>query len=863
MSYSGVLEEELKNKIAKDFFGAYDCTSILGKVDFCVRVPETDVHQARLFDLDQESILWAESKSGADSDISASFVQLILTIGKARTFDRHLPPKFLGAFDAKKIAFIPYSDVMEVFYQNDFNWKVAPSDHDTKEFKYVLSLVKDTLEAKSYLFNYEKDAADLRKFIARNFKLNEREISKLRITKNNFVSVYLKWLDKVKPTIDVNWTALKKAGILDADFYLADILSDKNKTVKDKLFVLLHENHYELDRKTDEFGLFSAKSAFFSDHQSAHAKFWNRYKRPPKKEFWDYIVEHRDLLVPQDVRERKGSFFTPGICVEKSQDYLEKALGENWQDEYDVWDCAAGTGNLLAGLTNKYKIWASTLDQADVDVMRDRIKNGANLLDSHVFQFDFLNDSFDKLPEGLRTIINDPERRKKLVFYINPPYAEAGNARQLSGHGVNKTGVAVNMATYEKYRSEIGIAGRELFAQFLIRIDKEIAGCVIGNFSKLKPLQGPNFNQFRKVFQPELLSLSLFPASIFDNVKGEFPIAFYVWNTGARKRFDRMDAIVHDKSAEPIGTKTIVSNDDRKTLTDWMIETRNRPNERIIGFNYSAANDVQHNNYNRIETTKEQLPSPRGTLVTTKNLLESCVYCAVRHSIEATWLNDRDQFLYPNDGWKADFAFQGDCIVFTLFHNNVQSKFGVNHWIPFTEAEVDAKDCFASHFMSDYLRDFRAGKIKVGADGGLLRHFVPRNDEGARHCGVSLARNDGGARHCEEPLARVDGGARHCEEPQATKQSTACKIEFSPEAQAVLNAGRELWRYYHAQPNAKANASFYDIRAHFQGRDEKGRMNASSADPTYTKLIADLRAAQQSLAARIAPKVYAYGFLMK
>jgi len=66
----------------------------------------------------------------------------------------------------------------------------------------------------------------------------------------------------------------------------------------------------------------------------------------------------------------------------------------------------------LAGLTNKYNIWASTLDKADVDVMKDRIENGANLLESHVFQFDFLNDDFSKLPQGLQDIIND-ERKVK------------------------------------------------------------------------------------------------------------------------------------------------------------------------------------------------------------------------------------------------------------------------------------------------------------------------------------------------------------------------------------------------------------------------------------------------------------------
>ncbi|MCZ9840627.1 hypothetical protein OFP66_14575, partial [Brachyspira hyodysenteriae] len=58
--------------------------------------------------------------------------------------------------------------------------------------------------------------------------------------------------------------------------------------------------------------------------------------------------------------------------------------------------------------------------------MKDRIKNGANLLEANVFQFDFLNDDFDKCPEALREIINDEEKRKKLLIFINPPYAEAG-----------------------------------------------------------------------------------------------------------------------------------------------------------------------------------------------------------------------------------------------------------------------------------------------------------------------------------------------------------------------------------------------------------------------------------------------------
>lgn len=83
-------------------------------------------------------------------------------------------------------------------------------------------------------------------------------------------------------------------------------------------------------------------------------------------------------------------------------------------------------------------------------------------------------------------------------------------------------------------------------------------------------------------------------------------------------------------------------------------------------------------------------------------------------------------------------------------------------------------------------------------------------------------------------------------------------IKFSPEATDVLDAARELWRYYHAQPDANPNASYYDIRLHFQGtkttKSGKVQMNPDSTD-------AQLRQAVRALAKKIEPKVYLYGFL--
>lgn len=807
--YGNIQEEELKNKVAHDYFANYDSTPIIGKIDFCIAVPQDG---AELFET--ESLLWAEAKAGTKKDIYESFVQLILTIGKARTFDQHLPPTFLGAFDAEKIAFLSYTNIIDVFYQNDFNWNVTPSDHETKEFKQLYEQVKSSIERDVLLYRFDTDDKELHKFIRSNFIVGKSRLSKIRINKNNFTHVYQKWVKEVKAKINIDWDVAQSAGILDVDFYFADLLSKDNLTLKDKLFVLLKNDHYILDRRINDTGLKENKIAEFQDNGIAHAQFWNRYSRPPKREYWNFMIERRDMLVPQDVRERKGSYFTPQKWVELSQQYLAAELGETWQDEYTVWDCAAGTGNLLNGLTNKYNIWASTLDQADVDVMHDRIVNGANLLDSHVFQFDFLNDPFNKLPQPLQDIINNEEKRKKLVIYINPPYAEAANKRTVTGNGENKTNVAVKNLMYEQYSSKIGIAGRELFAQFFIRIYYEIPSSVLAEFSKLKILQAPNFRDFRATFRAKLGRNFCVPADTFDNVKGKFPIGFFIWHLNQKEDFQKTVSNVYEDDGVFLGTKTISVENTSKSINDWIIETRNRDGEKRIGYMSAKGNDFQNTNYNFIINEKKQLPHPRSTWITDKNIKEISIYFAVRHCIEPTWLNDRDQFLYPNDGWQVDEEFQSDCLAYTLFNNNIQSQYGVNHWIPFTEQEVDAKEKFESHFMSNYI----AGKwpTQTTVQGRLW-----------------------------------------------DKDTQPQPILFSPESQAVLNAGRKLWCYYHTQSGSNPNAALYDIRLYFQGTNDKGKMNVTSTDKYYNSLIITLRQRLKELAGKIEPKVYEYGFLLK
>jgi hypothetical protein len=216
----------------------------------------------------------------------------------------------------------------------------------------------------------------------------------------------------------------------------------------------------------------------------------------------------------------------------------------------------------------------------------------------------------------------------------------------------------------------------------------------------------------------------------------------------------------------------------------------------MFGYLICETSDFQHIHQPYI-TQDMTVRASRQFACTEDTLAQACIYFAVRLCVEPTWLNDRDQFLYPNTGWESDTDFQHNCLIFALFHgqNRISSNDGINHWIPFTEKEVNAQEKFESNFMSGFLK----GKT------------------------------------------------------------------FSPESQAVLDAGRGLWKYYHAKikgdKTASVNASFYDIREFFQGRNDKGTMKTRSEDETYNALIETLREKLGILTKKIRPKVYEYGFL--
>ena len=333
----------------------------------------------------------------------------------------------------------------------------------------------------------------------------------------------------------------------------------------------------------------------------------------------------------------------------------------------------------------------------------------------------------------------------------------------------------------------------------------------------------------------------LVPANTFDNVSGPFSISFQVWNLQEMDCFNNSVIDLYDKNGVFVGNKKIFAYENFKYLNDWTLDfiEKDKVYERqnSIGNIIGVSNDFQNQNSVCIENPNKPWNHKYQWQITKNNLIESCIYFAVRKCIEHSWINHYDQFLYPNNGWKIDFEFQTNCLVWTLFNgkNIINSKGKINHWIPFSEEEVNAKGLFDSHFMKDFIDGRGVPCARSAAAPDLFSSNVDLDS------------------YCQQN--KNSGRNIAAERAQGTP------LQFTAAAQSVLSAGRELWKYYHTKDAANPNASLYDIKEFFQGRNDKGKMNATSDDPIYTKLLSDLKDSLRLLGEEIKPKVYEYGFL--
>lgn len=626
----------------------------------------------------QTKEIWFEAKDTGKHSSYAMFTQLLHYVQVALNMGEVVPP-LLAVIDTDKAALMKSADVIPFLAKKTVKWGKSASQYSEEALTEISSHIGTHFV--SYRIETHED-----EFVATvKAAIKTGELVRTQITPSNLKQVFDKWVMMVGREI---------IGVSDQDYallFFADIMHDGTVSTHASLPAeLLHKNGapvFTMNGHMYELG-----------NKEGYRQFWAIYHKPPKAEYRDYLLERRDSLIPLDERSFKGAFYTPLAVVDRAYDLLASALGEKWQREYVVWDMCCGVGNLEVKHSNPRNIFMSTLDQADIDVM----KATRTCVAAHRFQYDYLNDDVlengdldysltEKMPKELRAAIAGG---KKILVLINPPYAEAANSGNTgeggatadSKVGVAKTGMARTMTAY-------GYAGRELFAQFMVRIAREIPNATLGIFSTLKYVNSPNFEQFRSNWNARYLDGFIVHSKAFDGLKGDFPIGFLLWATNQNAKIKtpivEITTEVFDKDAKPIGIKAFhhISNDE--LLSDWI--TRPRANtvdvvplknavtpttstkdvrgkkwaDGAIGSMICKGSDLQ-NAEQQTALLSSGYCSAGSFFVTEENLWKAACLFAVRRIAKHSWINHNDQFLTPTAPIPDEF--KSDCLVWMLFN---------------------------------------------------------------------------------------------------------------------------------------------------------------------------------------------------
>jgi hypothetical protein len=285
---------------------------------------------------------------------------------------------------------------------------------------------------------------------------------------------------------------------------------------------------------------------------------------------------------------------------------------------------------------------------------------------------------------------------------------------------------------------DYGKASNELFTQFLARIALEIPKATIAMFSTLKYVNAPNFEKFRQIWNAKYIGGFVVHNKVFEGLTGNFPIGFLIWdvdiNSPDKTQFTEIEVEVYDKKVNPIGQKKFYNLPNNSFLNVWLdrpkankhpvIPLKNAVSpvvtiprvktwsDNALAYMYCGVNDLQHAEQQTV-IYSSVYGGGNGFYINALNLAQAAIIFSVRRLIKPTWLNDRDQFLQATS--LLTETFENDCLVWMLFNrcnrtasaNNLEwdgRQWSItNHFIPYSENEVNASGRFESDFMYRYL----------------------------------------------------------------------------------------------------------------------------------------------------------------
>ena len=571
-------------------------------------------------------------------------------------------PNVVMVGDANECFVFHTNDIIS-YLDEDLDWSIAPSKAHEHNADLIYKLASDE-NINPFIFVIDENFS-FKSVIDKIYDLSNNIQRYVHVTEHNIATIFEYFTNRVitdKKKISANDIVAVFMGVItkNSEYYKHPV--KKNVLVTPQGEIKINGDGFD---------------SFFS--------YFNRNYTPQEKMRFSEIS---DRLIEDTNRRNKGEFYTPTLFVDYAHDMISKEFGEDWKEKYVVWDNSAGTKNLTRDYYFK-ELYCSTLEQAELDISKQYNKEATS------FQFDFLNDSLNKLPKGLLEAF---EQNKPIIFFMNPPY---GSANNMGTSGTSKSGIAKTFVNQQMLNDKIGASAQNLYAQFIYRImmikrEYNLTNCHIAMFTPTLYLSGGSWKGFRKEFFKDFAYTDgcTFKASHFADVADNWGIAFSVWLNGKTFVTDYFKHELIDTNGEGvvrIGEKIVYNTDNTISVNDWAKESvkklktfdapqissgviikqngRGRISKDALGYIASNSNNVDMNAM-FVAMFSGAHSRSHGYVVNKDNFTRCTSLFAARKLVEKTWVNSKDEYMKPNTDHEKWQEFENDSIVYSLFNTS-------------------------------------------------------------------------------------------------------------------------------------------------------------------------------------------------
>lgn len=615
-----------------------------------------------------------EEKFENDTNISKVLVQVLYYLKKFENDAKRQPDVILVG--DKYHAFILHFNDIKDYLDEDINWNIAPSKAGEANPKLVLKIAKDE-KISPYLYQIN-ERFSFKTVVDHINELSNKTQRKVRITIYNIEGIY--------------------------EYFITTVLKDFSKIAPNDLvniFISMIINPEETFQHPKKKNVLIVNNKEVVVNASRLIAFLNHFERNYKPSEREKFTEIADRLIEDTNRRFKGEYYTPTIWVNHAHDMLSEKLGHNWRQDYVVWDCAWGTGNLTRDFEFE-NLYCSTLNDTDLE-MGYKYNDGAVK-----FQYDFLNDDMEMLKEKSlleesykipKSLLEHLKNDRPILFLINPPYATAGNGKAKNTKSKDGTGMTgINDIMKD---NKIGGCSQQLYAQFLYRILLmkrifKLSNIKIGIFSPSLYISGPSFKGFRKEFLKEFKFEEgmLFNASHFSDVKASWAIDFSLWTNGEGDDKENFIHTIKDISEDgeiiDIDKKNVYNLDESLKCSEWIKTPKAEQEKEVItlksainisnkittadknslGFLINDSNNIYANTQGVYIMSSKITRHIKTTTILPENFEDCMSLFTARNIIKENWINQKDEYQIPDKTHNKYKQWELDSVIYALFNTS-------------------------------------------------------------------------------------------------------------------------------------------------------------------------------------------------